>query len=80
MSGACPRTGKIPHVSKAAAVAHIEALERAGRGSPDMSVYRCGDHWHIGHDARRFAKRIRRSIAAGRGKATLYARNRRRSR
>lgn len=77
---ACRWPEKNRHASKAAAKAAIGALYAAGKGSPDMAPYPCGDHWHIGHDVTRFKARIRRSLAGGRGPSTLYARNRRRAR
>lgn len=58
----CRWPSKYRHVSEAAALAHIEALQRAGRGSPDMNAYRCGDHWHVGHSIVKFKARIKRSL------------------
>lgn len=76
----CRWPEKQRHASKVAAQAAIRALDRAGKGSPDMAPYACGDHWHIGHDVEHFKNRIRRALGGGRGPSTLYARNRRRAR
>lgn len=76
----CQWPHKHRHPNKAAAEAHIGALWRDGKGSPDMSAYACGDHWHVGHDAKKFAARVKRSLVFGRNRNTTYARNRRRKR
>lgn len=76
----CQWPEKIRHATKAAAQGAIAALEADGKGSPDMTAYPCGDHWHIGHDLGHFKARIRRALRQGRGPKTLYARNRRRVR
>jgi hypothetical protein len=68
------------HASRDAAQAAIKALERDGKGNPDIDVYPCGDHWHVGHSVVHFSKRIRRALTPGRAKNTVYARNRRRKR
>lgn len=57
----CPWPNKHRHPDKAAATRHINALWSAGRGSPDMEAYACGDHWHVGHSARKFRARIKRA-------------------
>lgn len=68
----CPRPDKQRHPSRERADAHIGSLWRDGKGSPDMSAYRCGDHWHVGHDPKKFAARIRRALnhsRPGRGRS-----------
>lgn len=75
----CLHPQKYRHATKDAARAAIASLDRSGRGSPDMSVYPChGDdgtlHWHVGHDVRKFTKRIRSSIKAGQDRRSIYRR------
>lgn len=57
----CPRAGKISHVSRRAAAAHIQSL--LARGAQDLRAYPCGDHWHVGHHQGELVKRIRSSLA-----------------
>lgn len=59
----CPFPEKYKHANRGAALKALRKLDEAGKGSPDMSAYPCGDHWHVGHDARLFAKRIRKALA-----------------
>jgi hypothetical protein len=65
----CKWPDKIKHPSPAAARAALKSLDRKGRGSPDMNVYSCSDangtHWHTGHSAIMFSKRIRKSLRSG---------------
>lgn len=62
----CPRPEKIRHATKQAALAAIRSLNKAGRGNPDMTAYRCVcGSWHIGHDLAKFTYRIRRAVRAG---------------
>lgn len=71
MIARCPHTGKQCHTNKGAALAAIRSLNHAGKGSPDMSPYRCDcGAWHIGHDSRLFRKRIKNALAAGRRNTT----------
>lgn len=44
----CPDCGKYRYVSRRAA----KAARRRVHRSESMSVYRCGDYWHIGHTPR----------------------------
>lgn len=78
----CPWPHKQAHPTKSAAKAHIGALWRDGKGSPDMAAYACPGskptHWHVGHDRRRFTKRIRTVFANA--DSRNRARNRRRKR
>ncbi|MCB9377037.1 MAG: hypothetical protein H6515_14375 [Microthrixaceae bacterium] len=74
----CRWPTKYRHASKADALAAIAALERAGRGSPDMSVYQCGEHWHTGHSIVKFKARIERSLRGGRPKRSKSNRKGRR--
>lgn len=61
----CQHPQKVRHATKDAAQAAIGALYRAGRGNPDLTAYQCEDHWHVGHDLRRFKKRIRTATRVG---------------
>lgn len=63
MTWACPTPGKIAHVTREGADSHRRGLLSKG-GSPDLKVYACGPHWHVGHSAVALRERIRRS---GRG-------------
>lgn len=74
----CRWPSKYRHATKDDAFAAIAALERAGRGSPDMSAYRCGDHWHVGHSVEKFKVRIQRSLRGGRAKRSKSNRKGRR--
>ena len=60
----CQSPHKIKYPSRAAAKAAIASLYRAGRGNPDYVAYGCDDgrHFHIGHNRKRFVKRIRRVL------------------
>lgn len=33
--------------------------------SPWLSVYPCGDHWHVGRDWRRFNKKLKNALRVG---------------
>ena len=74
----CRWPSKYRHATKEAAQAHINGLWRAGRGSPDMSPYQCGDHWHVGHSIEKFKARIQRSLRGGRAKRSKSNRKGRR--
>jgi len=66
---ACRWPHKRRHQDKTAALEAIQDLYRHGRGNPDLNVYQCGDHWHIGHNAIHFRKRIKAALSShGRGK------------
>lgn len=63
----CPNTGKVAHLSRQDALAHLRAL-RARGGSVDLNVYRCpfgGTHWHVGHSWYRLRRRIREAKRRG---------------
>lgn len=76
----CAFPHKQRHLTKEKALAHITSLTLSGKGSPDMTAYPCRDtetgeqHWHVGHDARKFRNRIRRSIAYGRNPQSTFRR------
>lgn len=70
MSAACRWPNKMRHATPAAAKAHIADLYRSGKGNPDLGVYQCGDHWHVGHGVVHFRKCIRKSLTGGRNKYT----------
>jgi hypothetical protein len=59
----CRWPDKIRHPTRDAAQQAIRSLDAAGKGVPDMTVYPCGNHWHIGHDLNKFKARIRKSLA-----------------
>jgi hypothetical protein len=61
----CPTPAKVAHHSEVDARVHLAALRRVG-GSPDLTVYRCGGHWHVGHSQVRLRKRIRAVLARAR--------------
>lgn len=71
----CRWPEKAKHATRDDAVKAIASLYRHGRGNPDYVAYPCGDHWHIGHNRKRFEQRIRRALKPRRD--TTYARNRR---
>ena len=58
----CRFANKQRHSTYDAAVAHRKWLREARGANDDLSVYQCGDHWHVGHDPQVFAERIRSSI------------------
>lgn len=58
----CRWPEKVKHPSKPEALDAIRSLYKAGKGNPDMNVYPCGDHWHTGHNAAHFRKRIRAAL------------------
>lgn len=67
----CPHPEKVRHPTQGAAKAVIREMYRKGRGNPDLNVYACGDHWHVGHSAIHFKKRIKdalKSSKANRGR------------
>lgn len=70
----CSHPEKVRHATQADAKEAIRSMYRNGRGNPDLNVYPCGDHWHVGHSVVRFSKRIKAALNAGR------ARSRRRDR
>lgn len=53
---------KIPHRSRGAALAALAKMTAAGKGNPDLGVYRCGDHWHVGHNLQHFRNRIKTAL------------------
>lgn len=59
----CPKSGKIIHRSKGAALKAIESINQTEKGSLDYTPYACGKHWHIGHDVRHLKKRIRSALS-----------------
>lgn len=77
----CPHPQKIQHATKAAALEAIADLYRNGKGNPDLNAYQCPgpgpQHWHVGHSAVHFRRRIGKALQGGRDKSTTYARNRR---
>ena len=56
----CQWPWKHQHATKEEAQRHIGALWAAGRGSPDLNVYQCGSHWHVGNSTVKLRARIRR--------------------
>jgi hypothetical protein len=66
----CRSPEKVAHKSRDAALEAIRKLYKAGRGNPDYSPYPCGGHWHVGHEAAHFRKRIKAALGSGRNKAT----------
>lgn len=67
MTTECKWPEKRRHETKADAKKAIRSRMAYSRGSIDMVAYPCGDHWHIGHNGARFAKRVRYALRAGRG-------------
>lgn len=45
----CPHPEKHRHVSKAAALKHLEVMDRTKEVDLGLKPYPCGDHWHLGH-------------------------------
>lgn len=58
----CPHPEKVKHANRADALAAIRSLYKAGRGNPDLVTYRCGDHFHVGHNAQHFRRRIKQAL------------------
>ena len=60
----CQHPNKVAHPTREAARRHIASLYKAGKGNPDLTVYGCDDgkHFHVGHNAVKFSKRIRRAL------------------
>lgn len=50
----CRRPDKRRHATAASARKHLAYLRRrsaeGGRYADNLSVYRCGDHWHVGRE------------------------------
>lgn len=76
----CSSPGKVKHLSREAAVAHIRALYKAGLGNQDYHPYACdgGRHWHVGHSQDRLKERIARAVRVGNSKAARADRVRKR--
>lgn len=71
----CQHCGKVAHATKDAANRHRHSLAKAGASFPDLVLYQCrGGVWHVGHNPVKFAKRIRKALAAGRSKDSIYRR------
>ena len=70
----CPTCGKVAHPTKGEAVGHLISLRKAG-GAPDLVVYRCGEAWHVGHNAVKFRKRIRAALSGARRRTTNATRS-----
>lgn len=66
MSERCAQPEKIKHPSLEAGKAVIADMYRHGKGNPDLNVYQCGDHWHVGHSAVHFTRRIRKALRRNR--------------
>jgi len=63
VEGKCRTPGKKQHWSREEGEAHIQSLDRAGRGNPDYKVYACPCGWyHVGHSSDKFQKRIKKSL------------------
>lgn len=56
----CPAPDKRKHDTRRAALSHWHALMKDG-ASKDLNVYRCGDHWHVGHSWFALRSRIRQA-------------------
>lgn len=56
----CPSPDKRKHGTRREALAHWHALKKDG-ASQDLNVYRCGDHFHVGHSWFSLRSRIRAS-------------------
>lgn len=55
----CPHPEKIAYRSERAARRGVKAMRGKRDGGEPLHTYRCGGHWHVGHD--RTAKPLRRS-------------------
>lgn len=63
MATSCAWPDKYRHATEGAAWGAIRSLrEDTGREAADLRPYRCGDHWHVGHDRRALEKRIRKAL------------------
>ena len=63
----CPHPEKHRHVSKAAALAQLDSMYRAGKADLGLRPYPCEDHWHIGHRGAGSLKvQLNRALAQGR--------------
>jgi hypothetical protein len=61
----CGTTGKIAHETGRAAHGHRRSLLQGG-ASTDLTVYRCGNHFHVGHSQAKLRRRIRDALRRGR--------------
>lgn len=69
MAAACPTPNKIKHRTAEAAEKQLASMRAKLLVSPDLVVYPCGGHWHVGHSQRSLEKRIRRALR-NRGEVT----------
>jgi acetyl esterase/lipase len=59
----CPCPSKTAHPTRDAAICHLRRLRAVG-ASPDLNVYHCVGHWHVGRSVVRLRRRIRRALSA----------------
>ena len=50
MTSQCPHPEKVKYRSERAARAGVKAMRGKRDGGEPLHAYRCGDHWHVGHD------------------------------
>ncbi len=62
----CPHPEKIRYATRSVAVMAAQVMRREKGASVDLRSYPCGDHWHIGHDARHLRMRIRQALRSDR--------------
>lgn len=60
----CPSPDKRKHGTRREALAQWHRLMAEG-ASKDLNVYRCGDHFHVGHSWLSLRSRIRQSRKVG---------------
>lgn len=77
MTTTCPHPEKHRHVSKAAALVHLESMDRAGRADLTLEPYPCGDHWHLGNKSRGSTNQQIKSAIRDGFRASRAARRRR---
>lgn len=46
----CPHPEKVAYRSEQAARRGVKAMRGKRDGGEPLHVYRCGSHWHVGHD------------------------------
>ena len=64
----CPHPEKIRHATEGAAWAAVHALRKKREAGPDVRPYRCGSHWHVGHDVVHLMRRFHSATAGIRGR------------
>lgn len=78
MTKPCPHPQKHAHVSCAAALVHLEHMDRAGKADLTLHPYRCVcGSWHLGHRSPGSVKQqLKKALRAG-TKNTRASRRRR---